>query len=66
MEHEGDGDTNDDRCIRIPKGLVKELKDLKINEDHPDNNFIEVGQNTEKSAGDLRRLAGTQTLVKDH
>ena len=34
--------------------------------DHPNNNIIENGQNTEKSPGDLRRLAVTQTPVKDH
>ena len=30
------------------------------------NSIIENGQNTEKSPGDLRRLAVTQFLVKDH
>ena len=33
---------------------------------HPNYNIIENGQNTEKSPGDLRRLAVTQTSVKDH
>ena len=28
--------------------------------------MIEIGQNTEKSPGDLRRLAVTQTPVKNH
>ena len=28
--------------------------------------IIEIGQNTEKSSGDMRRLAVTQTPVKDH
>ena len=31
-----------------------------------ENNNIENGQNTEKSPGDLRRLAITQYPVKDH
>ena len=35
------------------------------NGDHP-NYIIEIGQNTEKSPGDLRRLAVTKTPVKDH
>ncbi len=33
--------------------------------DHP-NYIIGNGQETEKSPGDLRRLAVTQTPVKDH
>ena len=37
------------------KGLLKGLEDLEI---------IEIGQNTEKSPGDLRRLAVTS--IKDH
>ena len=28
--------------------------------------IVENGHNTEKSPGDLRRLAGTQTPVTDH
>ena len=32
---------------------------------HPNNNIIENGQNIEKSPGDLRRLAVTQTPAKD-
>ena len=34
--------------------------------DHPNGNIIENDQNTEKSPGDLRRLAVTQTSVKTH
>ena len=34
--------------------------------DYPNYYIIENGQNTEKSPGDLRRLAVTQTPVKDH
>ena len=39
----------------IPKGLVKEtgrLRNKKTSEDHP---LIKIGQNTEKSPGDLKR-----------
>ena len=32
--------------------------------DHPNDSIIENGQNTEKSSGDLKRLAVTQTPVK--
>ena len=34
--------------------------------DHPNYYIIENGQNTEKSPGDLRRLAVTQAPVKNH
>ena len=34
--------------------------------DHPNNSIIEDGKNTEKSPGDLRRLAVTQSPIKDH
>ena len=53
----------------VTKGLLKGLEDLEVGEpsgDHPNNSIIENGQNTEKSPGDLRRLAVTQTPVKDH
>ena len=33
---------------------------------HPKYDIIENGQNTEKSPGDLKRLAVTQTPVKNH
>ena len=34
--------------------------------DHLNYSMIDNSQNTEKSPGDFRRLAITQTLVKDH
>ena len=34
--------------------------------DHPNYNIIENGQNTERSPGDLRRLAVTETPGEDH
>ena len=33
--------------------------------DHPNDSIIENSQNTEKSPGDLRRLAVTQTPVRN-
>ena len=41
----------------VTKGLVKELGGLGKKR----TSFIKIGQNTEKSPGDLRRLAITQT-----
>ena len=34
--------------------------------DYPKNSINEIGQNTEKSPGDLRRIAVTKTPVEDH
>ena len=34
--------------------------------DHPNYSIVEVSLNIEKSPGDLKRLAVTQTSVKDH
>ena len=54
----------------VTKGLLKGLDDLEVGRrasgDHPNYNIIENGQSTEKSPGGLRRLAVTQTPVKDH
>ncbi len=37
-----------------------------ISEDHPNYWIVEIGQNTKKSFGDLRRLSVTQSPVKDN
>ena len=53
----------------ITKGLLKGLEDLEVGgrvEIIQNYYIIENGQNTEKSPGDLRSLAVTQTPVKDH
>ena len=53
----------------VTKELLKGLEDLEVdgpNEDHPNDSITKNGQNTEKSPGDLRRLAVTQTSVKYH
>ena len=39
---------------------------LRMSGDHPNESIIENSQNTEKSPGDLRRLAVIQTPVKNH
>ena len=48
----------------VTKGLLKGLEDLEVG--GRVEIIIENGQNTEKSPGDLRRLAVTQSPVKDH
>ena len=45
----------------IIKSLVSELEELEIG-----GRVIKIGQNTEKSHGDLKGLAIIQTPVKDH
>ena len=53
----------------VTKGLIKRLEDLEIRgqvETIQITAIIEISQNTEKSPGDLRRFAVTQTPVKDH
>ena len=49
----------------VTKGLLKGLEYLEVG-DRPNYYIIENDQNTEKCPGDLRRLAVTQTPVKDH
>ena len=67
MGHESDGDTNCNWYIhlRIAKetgGFGNKWK----NRDHPNYDIGIIGQNTEKSPGDLRRLPVTQTPVINH
>ena len=70
MEHED----NDDSCCdwhtwNHPKKLGKgsgRVENQTTSGHHPDNSIVEISQNTEKSSGDLRRLAVTQTPVKNY
>ena len=55
--------------VTVTKRPVLGLEDVEIRgrvETIQTTAFIKIGQNTEKSPGDLRRLAVTQTPVKDH
>ncbi len=70
MEHEGVNHTNRDWCFwysdqEIIRGTGR-LRGWTTSGDHPNYSVIENGQNTEKSPGDLRRLAITQTTVKNY
>ena len=40
------------------------LENKRTNGDHPNYSIAEIGQNTEKSSGDLRRLTVTKTPVE--
>ena len=53
----------------VTKGFTKGTGGLgswRTGGDHPKDSIITNGQNTEKSPGDLRRLAVTQTPLKNH
>ena len=70
MKHEGDNYTNCDwwfwySNLRIINGTGG-LGSWQTSGDHPNHSIIENSQNTEKSPGDLKRLAVTWTPVKDH
>ena len=70
MEHESDGNANYNWCARngpqrFGKGTGR-VENLRTSRDHPNYSIIKIGQNTEKSPGDLSSLAVTCTLVKDH
>ena len=70
MEPECDSDTNCKWCTRysfqrIGKG-TGELGNKSTRGDHPNDSIVKIGQNNKNSSGKLRRLAVTQTPVKDH
>ena len=50
----------------VTKRLLKGLGRWRTGGDHPNDGIIGNSQNTEKSPGDLKRLAVTQTPVKNH
>ena len=53
----------------VSKGLEKGTginENQRKNRDHTNYSIVEIGQNTEKSPLDLRRLVVIQTTVKDH
>ena len=45
---------------------IRGLGNKKTSGNHPNNSIVNIGQNTEKSPEDLRKLAVTQTLVENH
>ena len=60
MERKGDSDFSCSWCTwndaqRISKGTGR-LRNQRTRRDHPDNSITKIGQNTEKSPGDLRKL----------
>ena len=70
VEHESDDYTNCDWCSwyshQRTGSRTGGLGNKRTSGDNPNYSIVEIGQNTEKSPGDLRRLVVTQTPVKDH
>ena len=67
MEHEDEGDTNDNSGTRnnpqmLGKGTGR-IRTQSTSVDHPSYHIITIRQNTEKSPGDLRKLSVTQNPV---
>ena len=70
MQHLSDSDTNFNWCTRYSHQRIITgtggLVNKRTSGDHPNDSIIEIGQNTEKRPWDLRRLAVTQTPVRNH
>ena len=70
IEYESDGDTNCNKCAQNSHekfGIgTGGLGNKRTSGDHPNDSTVKIGRNTEKNPEDLRRLAVTQTPVKDH
>ena len=68
MEHEGEGDTNCNWCTRNKAQRIgtgtRRLRNQRTRGDHPDYGIIKIGQNPEKSPGDLRRIVNQIPVKK--
>ena len=42
------------------------VKNQRTSQDHTNYSIVKIGQNTEKTSGDLKRLTVTQAPVKDY
>ena len=70
MEHEGDDDNHCNWFARYSQQKIgtriRGIGNKRTSGDYPNYSIIKIGHNTEKSPGDLRRLAVTQTPVENH
>ena len=70
MEHESGDETNCKWRARYSQESIGTgtggFGNKRTGGDHPNYSIDEIGQNTKKSLGDLRRLAVTQTHVENH
>ena len=69
-ELESDSDTNSNWCARYSYQRINTgtrwLENKMTSRDHPNYSIIKIGQNTEKSPGDWRRLTVAQTPVRNY
>ena len=69
LEHESDSDTNSNWCTRYSHLRIdtrtRGLGNKRMSGDHSNYTFIKISQDTEKSPGNLRRLAVAQTPVRN-
>ena len=54
-----------ERSLKLGK-RIRRVGNQRTNRDHLNYRIFEIGQNTEMSPGDLRRLTVTQTLLEDY
>ena len=70
VEYESDGNNNCNWCSWYSHQKIDTwtggFGNKRTNGDHPNYSFIKIGQNAEKSPGDLRRLAATQTPIRKY
>ena len=65
MHSNNDNNKYNNNLQRLGKGTGG-IGNKRKNRDHPVCIIAEIGLNTEESPGDLKRLAVTQTPLKDH
>ena len=70
MKHESYGDNNCNWCPwyshqKIGK-MTRRLEKNRTSRDNSNSSLAEIGQNTKKNTGNLRRLVVTETPLKDH
>ena len=61
MKRENDDGNFSWRAWNSPQRLGKKRGSQKKNQDYPDHSIAKIGQNTQKSHGDLKRFAVTHT-----
>ena len=66
MEHKGDGDASVIGALGTITRGTGGLGNNRTRREHPNYSNTEIGQNTKKSPGDLRRLTLTQIPVENH
>ena len=65
VNNNNNNNNNNNKVMLIPIATgVEGLGNKRTNRDHPNYDIVKIGQNTDKSPGDLRRLAVTQTSEK--